>query len=266
MSAKTVKKKETQKEPEISSVSDASRARFIDARNRVVLGDFKLEGIGCLAEKTTHAVIKLYLEPDTSYHERVVCGRMVADVQNEVGIFEIQTASFKYLNKKLEKFFEYDDVTVVYPCVSTKWVIWVDKNGTVSKRNRCPKKGSPANVFWELYQIKKHLKNPKFRLLVLMIDVDEYKLLSEKGNGKKGAKRFDRVPVGLVGEYIIREAKDYLTLLPPLPDKFTATDMARLTHLTAQRGWGIVSVLLELDLVEVAEKKGRSTYYRLKSE
>ena len=61
--------------------------RFADARDKVVLGDSLIEGIGCLSEKTTHAVIKLYLEPDTAYHEQKVVGKMVADIKNEAGIF-----------------------------------------------------------------------------------------------------------------------------------------------------------------------------------
>ena len=58
-------------------------------------------GIGTLAEKTLHAVLKRYIEPDERFHE-VQVGSFVADVFRDERIFEIQTGSFTPLRPKLE--------------------------------------------------------------------------------------------------------------------------------------------------------------------
>lgn len=60
-------------------------------------------GIGTLAEKTLHAVLKRYFEPDETKHE-VKVGRHVADIVNNSGIIEIQTRAFNALRPKLEAY------------------------------------------------------------------------------------------------------------------------------------------------------------------
>ena len=61
-------------------------------------------GIGTLGEKTLHAALKAYYEPDAESHE-IKIGRYIADIVGENGIIEIQTQSFDKLRKKLEAFF-----------------------------------------------------------------------------------------------------------------------------------------------------------------
>lgn len=238
--------------------------RFSNARDSVVLGDTLIEGIGCLSEKTTHAVLKLYLEPDTSFHEQKVVGRMVADIRNEAGIFEVQTASFGRMKKKLEAFLEIDKVTIVYPCTNVKWIVWVDENGECVKRNKSTKKGSVLDVFYELYQIREFLLHKSLRIMVFMLDFDEYKSLEIKGRGRRrGHKRFDRIPLELRDIYILKEPSDYLALLPPLEGEFTAAELARSIRMDRTRAYGIVSVLTALGVVAEVDKKGRSRIYRV---
>ena len=72
--------------------------------------------IGTLSEKTIHAILKYYLEPNASCHE-IRVGSFFADIKNEQGIFEIQTRQFYKLQGKLAVFLEQYPVTVVYPIV-----------------------------------------------------------------------------------------------------------------------------------------------------
>ena len=67
--------------------------RFEAARNKIVGTDREKKGIGTLGEKTLHAVLKHYFEPDSSFHE-IRCGTFFADIFNAEGITEIQTRSF----------------------------------------------------------------------------------------------------------------------------------------------------------------------------
>ena len=46
-------------------------------------------GVGTLGERTLHAALKYYLQPDPAFHE-IKVGRWVADIQDSWGITEIQ--------------------------------------------------------------------------------------------------------------------------------------------------------------------------------
>ena len=243
--------------------------RFADARDKVVLGDSLIEGIGCLSEKTTHAVIKLYLEPDTAYHEQKVVGKMVADIRNEAGIFEIQTKNFGYMKKKLEKFLEIDSVTIVYPCIENKYIIYTNEKGEPIRRTRSPQKGRPLSVFYELYQIREFLNNENLRIMVFMLDADEYRLpaVQGKGRGRKvRAPKFDSVPTFLNETYILREPRDYLSLLPPLPDIFTRSDLAKAAKIDMTLAYGALTVLCDLGAVTPLGKEVRSYKYKISDE
>lgn len=76
-------------------------------------------GIGTLGEKTLHAALKAYYEPDAESHE-IKIGRYIADIVGENGIIEIQTRSFDKLRKKLEAFLSVAHVSVVYPVAAVK--------------------------------------------------------------------------------------------------------------------------------------------------
>lgn len=74
-----------------------------------------MNGIGTLAEKTVHSVLKSYYSPDTLNHE-VKIGGFVADIYTGNEILEIQTRNFDKLRRKLTAYLEISPVTIVsYP-------------------------------------------------------------------------------------------------------------------------------------------------------
>ena len=76
-------------------------ARFLAACGQA-LEDNRRAGIGTLGEKTLHAALKRYFEPDEHFRE-VAVGRYVADIMSPGGIIEIQTAGFGRLREKLNE-------------------------------------------------------------------------------------------------------------------------------------------------------------------
>ena len=118
--------------------------RFLEALETVLIEERNREGIGRLAEKTVHATLKLYFEPDRGCHE-VKVGSLVADVKNESEIIEIQTGSFTPLRRKLEAFLPNHAVRVVYPMAYTRRIVWIEKDGTLSAppQKPCQKAGQP---------------------------------------------------------------------------------------------------------------------------
>lgn len=127
------------------------RKVFDQALQKIVYNERERLGIGTLSEKTLHAVVKNYMEPNVDYHEVPLEG-YVADVFRDEAVIEIQTANFNVLRRKLDKFLPLYKVTIVYPIPATKWVIWVDpETGVEVSRRKSPKKGSPYQAFKELY-------------------------------------------------------------------------------------------------------------------
>ena len=84
------------------------KQRFSEACEKVINIERAKGGIGTLGEKTLHAILKHYLEPVTENHE-IRIGTFVADIANEDGVIEIQTANFNKLRTKLERFLGGDD-------------------------------------------------------------------------------------------------------------------------------------------------------------
>ena len=87
---------------------------FVNAKDKIIGKAHNNKGIGTLSEKTLHAVLKLYYEPDEDKHEVAMSG-YYADIYNDKGIIEIQTRQLNKLRDKLSVFLQDYHVTVVYP-------------------------------------------------------------------------------------------------------------------------------------------------------
>lgn len=222
-------------------------------------------GIGCLSEKTVHAVLKRYLVPDENCHE-VKCGRYVADIMCGGEITEIQTAGFNRLRGKLEDFLKERDVTIVYPIPHIKWLIWIDeKTGEMTQKRRSPKKGSFYEVFYELYKIKMFLKHPNLHFRLILLDVEEYRLLNGySADGKRGSQRFDRIPVELVEDKLLNSPEDFRELIPKeLPQVFTAKTYGKTTGLSVKKSGVAVNVLSYLGVIkQIGKDKNAYLYER----
>ncbi len=244
------------------------RERFFDAVQSVMNGERQQAGIGTYGEKTIHAVLKRYFEPYSDSHEQKI-GGFVADIVGEDGIIEIQTAGFEKLRKKLEAFLSVSKVTVVYPIPRNKWIISIDpETGEQGKRRRSPRKGTPADVFPELYKIKPFLGNENFRLCIVMLDVDEYRAPPEKSGLKRGRRRgyvrYDRIPRELAEEIYLGGENGWGYFIPQdLPEEFTSYDFGKLSGTGQKYGSFMLNILTDIGAVKRIGRKGRSYLYRL---
>lgn len=220
-------------------------------------------GIGTLSEKTVHAVLKRYLVPDEKFHE-IKCGRYVADILYNGEIMEIQTAGFNRLRKKLEEFLKDKDVTVVYPIPHIKWLIWIDENtGEFSQKRRSPKQGNYYEAFYELYKIKMFLKHPNLHFRLILLDVEEYRLLNGySADKKRGSQRFDRIPVELVEDKFLNSSEDFKELVPnELCEPFTTKMFQKATKLSPKKAGAAVNVLTYLNVIKQVGKERNAYLY-----
>jgi len=235
---------------------------FIAACEYCLSTDRGTAGIGTYKEKTLHAALKRYIEPNDDYQE-VAVGSFVADIRNENGITEIQTRSFNALRKKLECFLKLGTVTIVYPMPSTKWLLWVDsETGEANKQRKSPKIGKPYQAFYELYKIKPLLTHPNLKLRLMMINIKEYRYLDGwSKDKKKGSTRCERIPTELIEEIHIDCLSDYKKLMPDnMPDVFTSKDYAKATELNKNSATIAVGILFSVGVLNRIgrDKKGYS--------
>ena len=254
-----------QTQTEVIRTTKEQRERFQYALDKVVGKDHVRDGIGTLSEKTVHAVLKYYYEPDCAHHE-IPLEKSVADIFTGSEVIEIQTRALYRLKPKLEKFLPLYPVTVVYPIPYEKWVCWIDETtGEVTQKRKSPKKGNPYLAFKELYTIRTLLTNSNLHIRLVLMDMEEYRLLNGwSKNKKRGSERYDRLPLRLEDEVILDSVQDYLQLLPlELEENFTSADFAKIAKISRDLAGTTLLVLWQLGLVERTGKKGNSYLYRV---
>lgn len=222
-------------------------------------------GIGTLGEKTLHAVLKDYFQEDTQFQEFTVDG-YVADVVRGGEIVEIQTRDLYRLAPKISTFLVENRVTVVHPIALTKTVFWMDpETGECISQRKSNKKGKVIDVLPELYGLRQFLANEKFRVCILLLNVNEYRVLDGYGKDKKKrATKLDRYPTALIDEIYLENAEDYRRFLPDeLSEEFASSDFriaAKCDTFTAQRSLNILS---QLGILECIGRKGRQKAYMI---
>lgn len=239
--------------------------KFAQACRRVIGEEYERDRIGILKEKTTHAVLKTYVEPDCAFHETPV-GKYVADVCRDGHITEVQSCSLAGQKEKLAYYLaEGYTVDLVFPIPAEKRLFWIDPaSGETSAPRKVGKKGSVYDIGRELCYILPYLAHPAVRVVVLLLAVDEYRRLDGWGNeGKRGAHRADRIPKALQGRVIFSDRDSFRALIPPgLPGVFTAKDFRKATKTGVRVGPALLSVLCRLGLIEKCGTRARAILYR----
>lgn len=238
---------------------------FEKAKHKVLLKQNDPHGFGTLQEKTVHAVMKLYYEPDEDFHEVPVEG-YIADIYRDGHIIEIQNGNFGRLRPKLSAFLPLYSVTVVLPIPHFKWLIWMnEESGELSEKHKSPVTGNAYHAFSELYGIKPFLKDPNLSFAFPLIDMDEYRLLNGwSRNKKRGSTRYDRMPLTLYDEVRVERREDFMQFVPiDLQEPFTITDFAKAAEIRRELAADAVPILMYLDILHREGKRGREHLYRV---
>jgi hypothetical protein len=237
--------------------------RFKEVTKECVTSERAKNGIGTLGEKSLHAILKNYYEPD-KLNQEIRMNGYVADIVNENGIIEIQTRSFDKLRKKLEVFLEIKPVTIVYPVPYIKWLKWIDEEtGEVKNPRKSPRKGNPYVIFPELYKIKNYLTHPNLNLCIVLLNMEELKLLNGWSKDKKrGAKKVDRIPTEIVDEIYVTTNDEYQKLIPyTLKEQFTSKDYKAEAKISLSASQTALNVLYSVGAVKRVGKTGNSYIY-----
>lgn len=214
-------------------------------------------GIGTLAEKSVHAVLKNYYDPD-DHHQEVPVENYIADIFNDGKIIEIQTQQMNRLRDKLETFLPLYQVTVVHPVIAEKTLIYLDgQTGKFSSMRKSPKKENLYSAFEEIYKIKMFLRDPNLRLKLVTLVVEEYRL--ENGGGK-----YDCVPSAILDEVEINCPQDYMRFIPSeLDGPFTSKRFAKVAHIPMELAQVVIRVLYYVRVITRVGKEGNLYLYEV---
>ena len=226
--------------------------------------------IGTLNEGPLHEALKAeylheYGKSRHSAHE-VAIGDFVADVRGTDGVlYEIQTAGFGAIRRKLRALVEDHHIVLVHPIAARYRIVKLPTtaDGEPTPR-RSPKRGHPALVASELVYIPDLLAHPNFELEVVMVELDEVRRHDPKHTRRRGGWRVEaRELTRIVSRHRFSTLDDLFGLLrSPLPNVFTTADLAQAL---AQPRWvaqKLAYVLREGCAVEVCGKDGNALRYR----
>ena len=225
---------------------------------------YERNSIGILQEKTLHSIVKDFYAPSEDAKE-IRVGDFVADICYEDKIIEIQNGNFTHLVPKLEAFLPKYKVSVVYPIPYRKWMCWIDpETGEQTARNAPRGSFNLYKVFRDLYSIRKYLAHPGFTLILTCLELEEYRLLDGwSKDHKKGSHRYDRIPLSLVDEIVIKGKEGYNRFLPDeLSDEFTIKEFQKLVRYRGKYFGTVIKVLEQLGLIERCGMRKRAYLYR----
>ena len=239
-------------------------------------------GIGTLAEKQMHAVIKKFICADESKHEIKIQGshgyigsdnenknrKFVADVLDGNTIYEIQTGSFRPLADKLEWILKNTtyDIVLVHPIPEILYVSLINGDGSISARKRSPAAKKISSLLSELYYLREILPNDRLRIIGLMIEADSYKKVQPTRNKRRvKTKKYELIPTNLRKAYIFSKPEDYkMFLSDSLPDTFTTAMFSKETKIRGIDAYSAIKALASLGLVEECGNIGRARAYKRK--
>lgn len=220
-------------------------------------------GVGTLAEKWQHQIIKRYLSENPAHHEVKLEGtRFISDVRVGGQVFEVQSAAFSPLQKKIGYYLSHTDllVTVVHPIPKNRFVSRIDPvTQEISPPRRSPRHSSPIELLPKLYPLIPFLNHERLQFRVLLLEVQDFKLLSHGKTPRRNASRFERIPTALLEDISFASPSDYRALLPnALPSPFTVKLFSKATGIRGRDAYSAVRVLVALGILNPAPPIGKA--------
>ncbi len=235
------------------------------------------DGIGTLSEKQMHAAIKLFICPDESKHEIKIQDsplyipkednkkrKFVADVLDGSTIYEIQTGSFAPLKEKFKWILDNTsyNIVLIHPIPEKLFVSYIEEDGSIGPRRKSNRSRKLKHIAGELYHIKEFISNPKFTLVALMIEADQYRQRVVKKKRVR-SKKYETIPSSLIRAHIFSHSDDYKIFLPDsLTGEFTVKQFSSASGILGMDAYSIVKLLCELGYICECGKIGKAKSYK----
>lgn len=222
--------------------------------------------IGTRRESALHRALKFrYSGPEG--HTEQVWGDYVCDGITETGeIIEVQTGSFGPLREKAKKMAAAGPLRIVYPVIVIKYIETYGADGTLIRRRRSPRRGSPWDLFRSLLYAPELPRLKGLSIELALIDALEKRIQDGKGSWRRGGTSIaGRELTAWRDSIILKKPGDYRRFIPPaLARSFTAGTLAEGAEISPELARKTLYVLNKIGVVERTGKKGRAFTYRLR--
>lgn len=219
------------------------------------------DGVGILNEKQIHATLKSYFA-SSLFDKEIKIGNYFADLVTENGIFEIQTANFKYLVPKLNVFLKASHVTIVYPFHKKSRLNYIDKStGEILKSGRTVTSNDMTDFFMELYRIKQYLNSPNLTICIADIAVENLRYCAKDMKRRKTDRKVT-VPTSLLQLTFLEDSDSYRCFIPDgLPEIFTLKQFRKCMR-SGDAGIA-VKILQYVGVIDFVGKRGNEYLYKI---
>ena len=235
--------------------------------------------INTLNESHLHRTLKkIYSLQNDGSREECNVGPYIADILTKKGdVIEIQTGSLSHLLPKIRYFLdEKRKITVVYPIATQTTIVTTNPKSGEKKSRKSPVRRNIYDIFRDIAPLIDVLFEKKFTLEVLDVTIlDERETTETAVQSKNGRRRRLKnwIKTGKSLEKIestrrFHAKRDYLKLIPAVPEKFTYTDIyqsivAAGTKVKAGSLRYMLWLYNRMGLIEITGKQGRFNLYSL---
>ena len=140
----------------------------------------------------------------------------------------------------------------------------LNKQNDVEKRYRSPVKGRLSDIAPELYAIREFADSPRFCLVILFMEAEQYIKASQKrGRARVRYKKYELIPVNLLRAQIFSSLDDFKIFIPEsLDGEFTVKSFSAATKIRGMDAYSAVHSLCNMGLLEECGKIGRARAFR----
>ena len=244
-------------------------------------------------ESDLHSTLKkIYaLESNGSMEVKLDDTPWICDIMGEdESIIEIQTSNLSALTEKAAYILETGrKLKIVHPIAVIKWIELYANDGTLLHRKKSPKKATIFDSLRSRTQICPLFLHKNCTLEILSCEITEMRRETAtpsqtQNNARRHLKNW--LPMGKRLEKIIKKERftgksDWISLVPielreskdengaPLP--FRTSDLQKAIESSKSKKdsrWAslLIWILKKMNLLELAETKGRSKFYKMKTE
>ena len=128
---------------------------------------------------------------------------------------------------------------------------------------RSPLRGKLTDIAPELYAFKDFVSTPRFSLVILFMEAEQYIKTATKGRSRPRYKKYELIPVNLLRAQVFKSLDDYKTFVPDTLDgEFTVKDFGAKTKIRGRDAYLTIYSLRDLGLIEECGKIGRAKSFK----
>lgn len=213
-------------------------------------------------ESTMHHQLKQHFATDGALLEHQLDG-FVIDLYQHHQIYEIQTANFSAIKKKLTTLLDHHPINLIHPIITTKHIRKVTPQGELLSKRKSPRHGTLYDLFKQTVYIPHLLLHPNLTLIGQEVHLQE--TWCDDGQGSWRRKKFsiqNKQITQFHHTHTLHTPQDYRNLIPFSPSQtFTNKQLSQALKLDRRIIQKFTYTLRIAQILEIVGKEGRALLF-----